>query len=235
MLTCQSPLSLCIQIVRFQNDGKKLGNLIDYTEKVFFPEHHHSSDKGTTATDVSYQLKAVIVHEGTKTSSGHYICYFKRGDEWYYSSHATIRQSSALEATSQEAYILFYEKDDVEDVQEVRHLSAMSSNLKVKKNCQPQVPLNTQKGKMFPIKSSIPPGYYTSKAGKPGIFKTATGSVSWKYSTLDTVSIRKAEGIAMAGVEIVGHRRVKAWEPTDVEKLLPAPYTRSVKENFPIL
>ena len=111
----------------------------------------------------------------------------------------------------------------------------MSSNLKIKKNCQPQVPLKTQKGNMFPIKSSIPPGYYTSKAGKPGIFKTATGSVSWKYSTLDTVSIRKAEGIAMAGVEIVGHRRVKAWEPTDVEKLVPAPYTRSVKENFPIL
>ena len=85
------------------------------------------------------------------------------------------------------------------------------------------MPLKTQKGKMMlPIKSSIPPGYYTSKAGKPGIFKTATGSVSWKYSTLDTASIRKAEGIAMAGVEIVGHPRVKAWEPTDVEKLLPA-------------
>jgi len=197
--------------------------LIDYKEKVFFPEHHNSSDKGTTATDVSYQLKGVIVHEGTNISSGHYICYFKRGDEWYYSSDATIHQSSALEATSQEAYLLFYdEKDDIEDVQEVRHVSAMSSNLKVKKNCQPQVPLTTQKGKMFPIKSSIPPGYYTSKAGKPGIFKTATGSVSWKYSTLDTASITKAEGIAMAGVEIVGHPRVKAWEPTDVEKLLPA-------------
>ena len=36
LLTRQSPLSLCIQIVRFQNDGKKLGNLIDYKEKVFF-------------------------------------------------------------------------------------------------------------------------------------------------------------------------------------------------------
>ena len=108
LLTCQSPLSLCIQIVRFQNDGKKIGNLIDYKEKVFFPEHHNSSDKGTTATDVSYQLRAVIVHEGTKISSDHYICYFKRGDERYYSSDATIRQSSALEATSQEAYLLFY-------------------------------------------------------------------------------------------------------------------------------
>ena len=85
------------------------------------------------------------------------------------------------------------------------------------------MPLKTQKGKMMlPIKSSIPLGYYTSKAGKPGIFKTATGSVSWKYSTLDTASIRKLEGIAMAGVEFVGHPRLKAWEPTDVEKLLPA-------------
>ena len=80
------------------------------------------------------------------------------------------------------------------------------------------MPLKTQKGNIFPIKSSIPPGYYTSKAGKPGIFKTATGSVSWKYSTLDTASIRRAEGIAMAGVEILGHPRVS----TDVEKLLPA-------------
>ena len=145
--------------------------MIDYTEKVFFPEHHHSSDKGTTATDVSYQLKAVIVHEGTKISSGHYICYFKRGDEWYYSSDASIRQSSALEATSQEAYLLFYEKDDVEDVQEVRHVSAMSSNLKVKKNCQPQVPLNTQKGKMFPIKSSIPPWLLHIKSWKTWNFQ----------------------------------------------------------------
>ena len=111
----------------------------------------------------------------------------------------------------------------------------MSSNLKVKKIVNPKCPLTPKKERCFLSSLPSPPGYYTSKAGKPGIFKTATGSVSWKYSTLDTVSIRKAEGIAMAGVEIVGHRRVKAWEPTDVEKLLPAPYTRSVKENFPIL
>ena len=218
---------MCIQIVRFQNDGKKIGNLIDYKETLLFSEHHNSSGKGTTVTDVPYQLKAVIVHEGTKISSGHYVCYFKRGDRWYFSSDATIRQSSALEATSQEAYLLFYEKNEVEDVQEVRHVSAMSPNLKVKKNCQPQMPLKPQKGKKFPIRSCIPPGYYTVKAGKPGIFKTATGSVACKYSTLDTASISKAEGIAMAGVEISGHPRAKAWEPTDVEKLLPAKHKMS--------
>ena len=155
MLTCQSPLLLCIQIVRFQNDGKKLGNLIDYQGEVFFFQNTITlQTKGTTATDVSYQLKAVIVHEGTKTSSGHYICYLKRGDEWYYSSHATIRQSSAPVARSQEAYILFYEKDGVEDVQEVRHLSAMSSNLKVKKIVNPKGPLRPKKERCF--LSSLP-------------------------------------------------------------------------------
>ncbi|CAH3129173.1 unnamed protein product, partial [Porites lobata] len=72
------------EIVRFLNDGKKAWQLDRLQgESFFFPEHHNSSDKGNTATDVSYQLKAVIVHEGTKISSGHYICYFKRGDQWY--------------------------------------------------------------------------------------------------------------------------------------------------------
>ena len=104
----------------------------------------------------------------------------------------------------------------------------------VKKNCQPQVPLKTQKGNTFPIKSSIPPGYYTSKAGKPGIFKTATGSVSWKYSTLDTASIRKAEGIAIAGVEIVGHLELKHGSQLMLKSSFQL-NTRSVKENFPIL
>ena len=82
-------------------------------------------------------------------------------------------------------------------------------------NCQPQMPQRPPKGKMFPVTCCIPPGYYTLKAGQPGIFKTATGS-------MDTASIRKAEGIAMVGVQISGHPRVKSWEPSDVEKLLPA-------------
>jgi len=68
------------------------------------------------------------------------------------------------------------------------------------------------KGKMFPVKCCIPPGYYTLKARKRGVFKPATGS-------MDTASIIKAEGIAMVGVQISGHPRVKAWEPSDIEKL----------------
>ena len=83
----------------------------------------------------------------------------------------------------------------------------------------PSMPL---KRKKFPVKFCLPPGYYALKAEKPGIFKTATGRIPRKYSTLDAASISKAEGIAMAGVQISGNPRIKAWEPTDIEKLLPA-------------
>ena len=219
LVTCRAPLSFCIQIVRFQNDGKKLHNLIDYKEKVLFPEHQISSNKGTTVTNVPYQLKAVIVHEGSTISSGHYVCYLKRGERWYFSSDTTVRQSSYLEATSQEAYLLFYEKDEVEDMQEVTHISSMSFKVQ---NCQPQMPSMPLKRKKFPVKFCLPPGYYALKAEKPGIFKTATGSIPWKYSTLDAASISKAKGIAMAGVQISENPRIKAWEPTDIEELLPA-------------
>ncbi|CAH3165459.1 unnamed protein product, partial [Pocillopora meandrina] len=174
---------------------------------------------GNYLTNVPYQLKAVIVHEGTTISSGHYVCYLKRGERWYFSSDTTVRQSSHLEATSQEAYLLFYEKDEVEDMQEVTHISSMSFKVQ---NCQPQMPSMPLKRKKFPVKFCLPPGCYALKAEKPGIFKTATGSIPWKYSTLDAASISKAEGIAMAGVQISGNPRIKAWEPTDIEKLLPA-------------
>ena len=44
---------------------------MEYTEKLVFPEHGKTAEKGTTITDVAYQLRAVIVHEGDKISTGH--------------------------------------------------------------------------------------------------------------------------------------------------------------------
>ena len=114
------------------------------------------------------------------------MCYLKREERWYFSSDTTVRQSSHLEATSQEAYLLFYEKDEVEDMQEVTHISSMSVKVQ---NCLPQMPSMPLKRKKFPVKFCLPPGYYALKAEKPGIFKTATGSIPWKYSTLDVASV----------------------------------------------
>ena len=61
-----------------------------YNEKLVFPEHNKTLEMRTTITDVAYNLKAVIVHEGESISAGHYICYFKRGETWYYSSDTHV-------------------------------------------------------------------------------------------------------------------------------------------------
>ena len=182
LLTCQAPSSFCIQIVRFRNDGKKMDNMVYYKEKWLFPGHHSTPTKETTITDVPYQLKAVVVHEGTKIASGHYACYFKRDGMWYYSSDTKIRPSSVLEATSQEAYFLFYDKDEPQEVVEVRCVTDMSA---AKENSQhPKTSRQNEEvnlGRPPPIKSSIPPGYYAFHSGakNPGILKTAVGSTPW--------------------------------------------------------
>ena len=79
-------------------------------------------------------------------------------------------------------------------MQEVTPISSMSVKVK---NSQPQMPSMPLKRTKFPVKFYIPPGYNALKAEKPAIFKTATGSIPWKYSTLDAASISKVEGIAM--------------------------------------
>ena len=77
-----------------------------YSEKFVFPELNKTPEKRTTITDVGYNLKPVIVHQGESISAGHYICYFKRGETSYYSSDTHVHKSSAFEASSQPAYLI---------------------------------------------------------------------------------------------------------------------------------
>ena len=194
-----------------------------YSEKLVFPEHSKTPEKRTTITDVAYNLKAVIVHEGENISAGHYICYFKRGETWYYSSDTHVHKSSAFEATSQPAYLLFYEKCAEQEVQEIRYLSKESHHSQMPKAEDNAV----REERAHPTKFCIPPGYYKKpsksfQAGvSPGIYKTAKGNKAWQYSRVDGALIGEAEAIAMAGVQVPQHPRIKGWDPSDVERLLP--------------
>ena len=194
-----------------------------YSEKLVFPEHSKTPEKRTTITDVAYNLKAVIVHEGENISAGHYICYFKRGETWYYSSDTHVHKSSAFEATSQPAYLLFYEKCAEQEVQEIRYLSKESHHSEMPKAEDNAV----CEERAQPTKFCIPPGYYKKpsksfQAGvSPGIYKTAKGNKAWQYSRVDGALIGEAEAIAMAGVQVPQHPRIKGWDPSDVERLLP--------------
>ena len=104
-----------------------MDDMVYYEKRLLFPDHHSTPEKETTVTAVSYQLKAVVVHEGTKIASGHYVCYFKRDRMWYYSSDTKIRPSLAVEGTNQEAYLLFYDKNEPQEVVEVRYVTHMSA------------------------------------------------------------------------------------------------------------
>ena len=165
-----------------------------YNEKLVFPEHNKTPEKRTTITDVAYNLKAVIVHEGESISAGHYICYFKRGETWYYSSDTRVHKSSAFEATSQPAYLLFYEKCAEQEVQEIRYLSKKSRHSQKPKGEDDAVPV----GRAQPTKFCIPPGYYKKPASKPiqadvspGIYRTAKGNKAWQYPRLDGLLLMK--------------------------------------------
>ena len=142
---------------------------------------------------------------------------------WYYSSDTRITPSSALEAKSQEAYLLFYDKDEPQEVVEVRYVTDMST---AKENSQHQKASRQNQevnlGRPLPIKSSIPPSYYAFDGGakNPGILKTAVGSTPSKHSQLDDDSIHKAKAVAMVGVSIENHPRTEGWEPTDIRQLM---------------
>lgn len=78
-----------------------------------------------------------------------------------------------------------------------------------------------------PTKFCIPPDYYKKssqpfQAGvSPGICKTAKGNKAWQYSRVDGAVTDEAEAIAMSGVQVPQHPRIKGWDTSDVERRLP--------------
>ncbi len=55
-----------------------------------------------------YRLKSMIIHRGV-LSSGHYVCYVRKDDAWFYLDDQTVIESSSDYVKSQMAYMLFYE------------------------------------------------------------------------------------------------------------------------------
>jgi len=85
------------------------------------PEIPKNSPKNSTVTkngkeNCKYNLAGVLVHEGNTINSGHYYSIVKAPNNiWYFMNDASVRKSSQHEALSQEAYILFYCKNFLQD------------------------------------------------------------------------------------------------------------------------
>lgn len=71
-----------------------------YSEKLVFLEYSKILEKRIIIIDVVYNLKVVIVYEGENILVGYYICYFKRGEIWYYLSDIYVYKLLVFEVIS---------------------------------------------------------------------------------------------------------------------------------------
>ncbi|XP_046856479.1 uncharacterized protein LOC124449586 isoform X3 [Xenia sp. Carnegie-2017] len=63
---------------------------------------------------INFKLFAVLVHAGYSCNSGHYYCFVKAANgSWYQMNDASVRQVSLKTVLGQQAYLLFYIKDEV--------------------------------------------------------------------------------------------------------------------------
>ena len=108
-------------------------------------------------------------------------------------------------------------------MQEIRYLSKESHHSQMSKAEDNAVRVE----RAHPTKFCIPPDYHKKssqpfQAGvSPGICKTAKGNKAWQYSRVDGAVTDEAEAIAMSGVQVPQHPRIKGWDTSDVERLLP--------------
>ena len=81
----------------------------------------NAADKSwlTGSAFVPYRLVAVVACIANNLPSGHCVCFMKENGLWYCADDACIKECTAFEAASQQAYLLFYEKADASDDPEV--------------------------------------------------------------------------------------------------------------------
>lgn len=90
---------------RARKDQRK----VTISHKLTFPESEN-------APQTSYEIRAIIVHEGDRTDRGHYVAYVKRvieGKEmWFYCNDSCVTKIEVDEVPFGDAYILAYGRVD---------------------------------------------------------------------------------------------------------------------------
>ncbi|KAF7728862.1 Ubiquitin carboxyl-terminal hydrolase 36 [Apophysomyces ossiformis] len=110
------PTNLTIHLKRFAFDlrygsMRKVMNTIKYPEFLDMSPYV-SKEKNINRNQSRYRLYAVLVHFGVGCSSGHYYAYVKNSSgKWYRMDDEDVSPVSTQEVFSQQAYILFYERD----------------------------------------------------------------------------------------------------------------------------
>ncbi|CAG9331409.1 unnamed protein product [Blepharisma stoltei] len=106
------PLILTLHLKRFTNEGKKDMTHVKFPEKLNFQPYLLMPEQSI------YELYAVLVHMGYSSRSGHYYSYIKGpNNEWYIANDLSVLKVNLNKVLNdRSAYILFYKKSKVEDV-----------------------------------------------------------------------------------------------------------------------
>ncbi|KAL1915332.1 uncharacterized protein VTP21DRAFT_6790 [Calcarisporiella thermophila] len=111
----RAPMALTVQLKRFAFDPRfgypgKVGKQVVYDEEIDISPY--MSEK-MSAGSLRYKLYAVLVHQGSSCRLGHYYCYVKSpSGKWYEMDDESVQQVSLKTVLSQQAYILFYLRED---------------------------------------------------------------------------------------------------------------------------
>jgi hypothetical protein len=109
----KAPQILTIQLKRFgffSYSGSKVTRHIQYPEvlklRPFSSDNH----------DATYHLYGVLVHAGHTCNSGHYYAFVKNGNTWFRMDDELTQPVTNKLALSQPAYLLFYQKANVQSL-----------------------------------------------------------------------------------------------------------------------
>ena len=106
MLVWRFPNILIIHLKRFDNNGNKINNNVD------FPINNLDLRKYCCGYDKKksvFSLYGVCNHIGS-INSGHYYSYCKHNEDWYNYDDDNISIISESKIVSKNAYCLFYKK-----------------------------------------------------------------------------------------------------------------------------
>lgn len=107
------PYILIIQIKSFYYDKIKKQVFKDtlsitYDSTLQINEDWLSPSQQSTNKSVQYELVSLIVHQGKKTTEGHYVCFCKKGNSWLYFDDSKLISVTEKDVLAHRPYLLFY-------------------------------------------------------------------------------------------------------------------------------
>ncbi|KAI4335556.1 hypothetical protein L6164_014192 [Bauhinia variegata] len=129
----KAPYVLTIHLKRFHSHdpGRKINKKVQFGGALDLKPFVSGLYEG----DLKYSLYGVLVHSGHSTHSGHYYCYVRTSKNmWYTLDDNRVYHASEREVLNQEAYMLFYVRDQKNIVPRKPVDIAQKENVKVNTN-----------------------------------------------------------------------------------------------------